>query len=175
MKEKDFVINSINELVKLFPTTRVRYENHQQSNTHFVEVVPSEIYKLDAAYQDWEEGILFQFINKFPNQNLCFFSDDAIVGIENVEFETKGNLYDLLYTFNRDCYQEVQEISVYQGNSIPNISQVKIGEIPAISSNVSALTYNFSSNFVNVDYEFFTPKKTIKPNIIEEHNYSLAA
>lgn len=82
MTERDFIINSINELVFLFPNTKVRYENHFLSNTHFVEVVPNEVYRLNKEYQKWEENITFKFIQLFPTQNICFISDDAIIGLE---------------------------------------------------------------------------------------------
>ena len=103
MKEKDFIIESINELVKKFANTRVRYENHKLSNTHFVEVVPSIVYHVNEKYREWEENIISLFIEKFPNQNICFISDDAMVGIENVEYEAKGLLYELSFSFDQKC------------------------------------------------------------------------
>ena len=95
MTPQDFIINSLNGLVMEFPYVRARYENHLLSNAHFVEVVPNEVYRLNEEYQKWEEKVTFQFIEKFPSENLCFISDDAIVGIGNIDYEAKGELFEL--------------------------------------------------------------------------------
>jgi hypothetical protein len=99
MTPQDFIISKINELVELFPTTKCRYEHHFISDSHFIEVVPNEIYRLSADYLKWEEETTFDFIDKFPNQNLCFISDDALVGIDVVHYEITGKLYNLPVSF----------------------------------------------------------------------------
>ncbi len=139
MTAKDFTINIINNLVKMFPNTRVRYENHQLSNTHFVEVIPNEVYRLNEEFQKWEDETLFKFIEKYPDQNLCFISDDAIVGIENIEYETKGVLFDLPYSFN-----------VKMVNNVQPISHIIVGQPTMVLSDITELSFNISKNsFLN--------------------------
>jgi hypothetical protein len=93
MTPKDFIIKSINDLVIEFPNTRARYENHQLSNTHFIEIVPNEVYYLNENYQKQEEEIVFRFIEKFPTQNLCFITDDAMVGIAKIDYQAQGSSF----------------------------------------------------------------------------------
>jgi hypothetical protein len=127
MTPKEFIISKIGELVNQFPNTRCRYENHFISNSHIIEVVPNEIYRLDGAFQVWEEETVFEFMANFPNQTLSFISDDAIVGIDNIDFEAKGILFDLLYSINTENYQTVKVTNIHSINSSPLITQINVG------------------------------------------------
>lgn len=144
MTEKDFIIGSINNLVKIFPNTRVRYENHTLSNTHFIEVIPNKVYRLNKEFQKWEENVVFEFIAKFPDQNICFISDDAIVGIENIEYEAKGDFYDLLFSVNPECYQVVEVTSIHTEFHGKPFAEIKFGQPSVVYSDVTDLFYNIS-------------------------------
>ena len=96
MTSTEYIIQKMRELVTNFPVVRCRYEHHVLSDTHFVEVVPNSIYKLNTDYLKWEEEITFSFPQLFPAESLCFISDDALIGIRNIEFELKGQLFDVI-------------------------------------------------------------------------------
>jgi hypothetical protein len=86
-----FIKEALKEFILSFPKTRVRYEFDIDANVHCIEVVPNSIYHLDNDYINWENNFTNSFIQSFPYQNICFFSDDAIVGINNIEFELTGS------------------------------------------------------------------------------------
>jgi hypothetical protein len=90
MKASEYIIDKSNELVMLFPNIRVRYDFDKEANTHFVEVVPSEIHKGSEEYKNTEEEITIEFIHLFPDEGICFISDDALVGIDKVDYEAVG-------------------------------------------------------------------------------------
>ena len=48
MLPKYYIISELKSFINDFPKTRVRYEHDNSSETHFVEVVPNEVYHLDA-------------------------------------------------------------------------------------------------------------------------------
>jgi hypothetical protein len=96
MEVKDYIIEALLELVNSFPKIRVRYEFEELSNSHFVEVVPNYFFQADEQYLYREEFITFDFIEKFPDQNITFISDDALVGLNRVDFEAKGINYEYL-------------------------------------------------------------------------------
>ena len=99
MNSIDFVIQELNLFVEQFPKTRVRYEFDEKALVHVVEVVPNEVYHLDDAYVAWEEQMFNKFIGFFPSENICFISDDALVGIESPVFIKNGKEYEsILYT-----------------------------------------------------------------------------
>jgi hypothetical protein len=53
---------------------------------HFIEIVPKDIYHIDSAYIEWESSFFDEFVELFPAENICFISDDAIVGIEDADY-----------------------------------------------------------------------------------------
>jgi hypothetical protein len=177
MTATDFIINRINELIKVFPNVRVRYENHQLSNTHFVEVVPNEVYRLNEEFQLWEETVVFQFIEKFPDQNLCFITDDAIVGIETVNYEAKGDLYDLLYSINDGCYQQVEVTNIHSAISGQSISTIIIEQPTVVFSRITGLSFQISNNSSLIKYGTASCLDAGRPSIenTEELIYPQAA
>lgn len=90
MDSKFFIYNELQDFIKLFPQTRVRYEYDSYALVHFVEVLPNVVYHSDSNYIQWEEEVFIRFIDKFPTENICFISDDALVGIETAEFVLEG-------------------------------------------------------------------------------------
>ena len=145
MTELDFIKKSIDELVKKFPQTRVRYENHELSNTHFIEVVPNNVYRLNNEYQKWEENIVFQFIEKYPNQNICFISDNALVGIENVDYDVKGHFYDLLNLYNNQKYNIVEVIEIASSDGNSNFKPILFDSNLSTLNQVSKAKFNVSN------------------------------
>lgn len=98
MLPKDYIISELKSFINDFPKTRVRFEHDNSSETHFIEIVPNEIYHLDAKYLQWESEMFDRFVNFYPEENICFISDDAIVGLDKVEFELKGADFVSLYS-----------------------------------------------------------------------------
>ena len=159
----EYIKSELNNFITKFPKTRVRYENDNNSNTHSIEVVPNEIYRLDKDYIIWEDIFFDAFINEFPNQNICFISDDAIVGLDKIDFELCGKEY----------------MSIF--NIIPNACSFNL------STNINILSQEnkIQSKPKNGDYVQLTTRPDLITNLIEsfkvnaipqgEDNYSLAA
>lgn len=93
MTAAHFVIAELERFIVQFPSTRVRYENHECSDTHFVEVLPNETYRSDATYIQWERDFFVAFVSRYPAQNICFISDDALVGLDHVDWEGTGTAF----------------------------------------------------------------------------------
>ena len=91
MSASDYIKLEIKSFIQNFPKTRVRYEHHKPSNAHFIEIVPNEIYHLDNSYIQWESDFFDRFISEYPCEGICFISDDAVVGLENIDFEIAGS------------------------------------------------------------------------------------
>ena len=93
MNASDFITSGLREFIKIFPQTKVSYEFDIYASTHYVEVIPSDVYHLDANYIEWENSFFNAFISQFPDQNICFISDDAPINLEEVSFELTGKEY----------------------------------------------------------------------------------
>lgn len=81
-----------------FSGVRVRYEYDFLAKTHFIEVVPNEIYHLDDKYIQWESNMFDSFTDLYPDQNICFLSDDSIVSIEDASDILYGKAYSSVPT-----------------------------------------------------------------------------
>ena len=178
MIAKDWIVKEIKDLVLLMPHLRVRYENHLISNTHFLEVVPNSVFYLDEQYKTWEEEVTFKFIENFPNQNICFISDDAIVGIEHIDFEIAGKLFDLFYTENINSYHLVDKVNfVNSAFEIFDASPVVTENPQVILTDLSSLSLKYSFDYL-VQPPPLAFQEIIKKSLIEnagENTYALAA
>jgi len=85
-----FLKIELKKFIDIFPQTRVRYEYDMNSIVHTIEVVPNEVYHLNGEYISWENAFTEAFIQEFPDQNICFVSDDSLAGIDEIQLELFG-------------------------------------------------------------------------------------
>ncbi|OAV73360.1 hypothetical protein Barb6_00328 [Bacteroidales bacterium Barb6] len=90
MPPKDYIFNELSVFINKFDNVRVRYGYDEKAITHIVEIVPNDVYHLNEEYISWESEMFDKFIERYPMQNICFISDDALVGIENPEYVLYG-------------------------------------------------------------------------------------
>ena len=170
----DYIKSELKYFIVEFPKTRVRYENDINSNTHSIEIVPNEIYCLDKNYIDWENNLFNEFINQFPDQNICFISDDAIVGLDKIDFELSGNEYVSMIPNNvinnglqlkpSSIKSSNNKISINGLSFYSGVSKISDDLLSTIQNNKNNSTpINLEQTFFNVDNNNSTP------------NYSLAA
>ena len=87
MKASEYIFSEAKSFVKNFPETRVRYEHDFVAHTHFVEIISNH---LENKYLQWESDFFDRFIAQYPDENICFLSNGAIVGLDKVDFELHG-------------------------------------------------------------------------------------
>ena len=91
MDAKEYIIEKLNLLCGEIPNVCIRYEHDSESHSHIIEITPRDIYENDKNYISWESDMYDEFIAKYPFENICFISDDALVGLNQVTFEI-GNM-----------------------------------------------------------------------------------
>ena len=119
MTSKEYIISKLESFITSFPQARVRYEHDADIDTHFVEILPNELYHLNEDYMDWEEQVFDDFVEMFPGESIGFITDDALVGLENVEYELRGTLFDKIYTTSRDIVTVCEDIMTVKRSVIP--------------------------------------------------------
>ena len=82
----DFIIKELKSLHNKFTNSNIRYEFCNSSNTHLVEVTPFEFYNSET-YMEAELGFEDLFLDKFPNEDLVFISEQSLSKISNPIFE----------------------------------------------------------------------------------------
>lgn len=177
MEVKNFIISNLNSFITKFPQTRVRYEFIEDILTHYIEVVPNSIYHLDEAYISWESDFYELFTTKFPNQNICFISDDALVGLDEIQFELVGASfieYSVNNAFNCISTENVHYKELISPSKIANYSV--FDGLGSVSVNpISAFTFNFSGHHAHINILNFNGcLVSSSPSLNEEH-YPLAA
>jgi hypothetical protein len=123
MTSKEFVTQELGDFIKKFPQVRVRYEFHEMSNAHFIEVVPNDVYSLNEDYISWEIDMWDRFVNLYPVEGICFISDDALVGIENAMYIKEGLDYALFSTKEASTSFD-PSLSLIQQASIKGIDNI---------------------------------------------------
>lgn len=130
MESFDYIVQKMNQFIHAFPQTRVRYENDEAANTHFIEIVPNEVYHLDNEYLRWEGDFFKRFVTKFPNESICFISDDAIVGLDKVDFQCTGSKFILNYSVNNEKTMKIDSVKILVNKMTVNIGVITICEQP---------------------------------------------
>ena len=95
MKAHDFVVKQLDTLLDKCPYLQARYERDAFSASHYVEILPTDVHKKDAAYIHEEQNIISAFIEKYPYETLTFFSDKALFEIENPIYVKKGESFNV--------------------------------------------------------------------------------
>lgn len=169
-----FIKSELGKFIELFPQTRVRYEYDSKALVHCIEIVPNETYHLDKDYIIWENEITNKFIDTFNFQNICFVSDDAIVGLTSIDFQLIGtrfvNNFAVNFTQNNLTNQRIQISCSNNAPAMANISWSKSlinTNITAIRTNSNSLNNVFSANSIIDDI--------IKNETLPSNNFSLAA
>ncbi len=82
-----------------------------------------------------------EFVDQFPHENIGFISDDALVGLENIDFELKGLHFDM------PCISSTKSIIIDETNlEISSfVNSVTIHDI-TISTDIN---HHFSNNPIN--------------------------
>jgi hypothetical protein len=93
MNSQEYIISELYAFIKIFPMVRVRYEYDEHAVVHTIEVIPNEIYRLNEDFISWECEMFDKFVERYPYENICFITDDALVGIDHVDFELCGEKF----------------------------------------------------------------------------------
>lgn len=177
MQSFDFISTELTKFIILFPNTRVRYENNTETNTHFIEVVPNQVYHLDEHYINWENTFFEKFIALFPEQNICFISDDATVGLDRVDFELYGSIFNSLFTINSNNYiiPKIDNNSFIQlENKTPLFVNILVNK--GVSNYQQSFNSSINTNFDAFEIVDLKSLFTIEDDIsIGENKYAFAA
>lgn len=163
----EYIKSELKNFIVEFPKTRVRYENDINSNTHSIEIVPNEIYRLDKEYINWENRFFIEFINQFPDQNICFISDDAIVGLDKIDIEFSGKEFISVDAFIPTSYN-------FNTASNLSINNIHIKSKDNMKSE-NTKTYLEPTMRVDLKTNIIQTNINVIENILNQYNYPLAA
>ena len=156
MKARDFIENRLQELIETFPQMRVSYEFDILSDTHFIEVLPSEEFRNNSEYSKFETNLIIEFISTYPNEDIVFVSKNDLIEVNNPSIIKTGKLY------NRESL--FLNAKVWSNNSLSNNSLLNFN----LPFNSFSETNMNSINLIKVSLGMFASDKIIVTEIKEE-------
>ena len=112
MKEKDFIIKTLNEWCDQFEGIHVRYAYDVNSEYHIVEVDPESIRRGNDLYKQAELSFWIAFMSNFPESDLLVCEPSESNNMDNCLFE---------YPQNNHCYSEWE---IYLADSYKVLTEV---------------------------------------------------
>lgn len=94
MTSKEFVIENIKLITEYFPNLKCTYEYDEDSKVHLIEVLPRGEFKDNKKYEIFESDIVFNFMSKYNDSNIAFFtSGDSLISIKNPTYTVVGSKF----------------------------------------------------------------------------------
>ena len=160
MKSKEYIFNSLRELVGQFPQITFRYQFDELEQIHIVEVTPLEAYKDEQEYKLAEGDLTYEFDRAFSPETIMFVSEDSLTGITKPEkiFRHEDHF---VWEFLQDLISGEEVISKLNFSEPENNNSFDLDEF-------QQKEFSFSTNFPETD----TNNKT---SFSQHSNYALAA
>lgn len=149
MNVKEYIINHLNNFIEVFNNAKVRYGYDTLAQLHIIEVLPQSVFD-SKEFLDWECDMFDKFVLEYPGEEIGFISEDALVGIDKVDFESEGVLYSAITT-NPATVFNTPVVNIEVSNSKRHEASFSVSDLP--------VKENFEETFVSID----------------EYNYQLAA
>lgn len=90
---KTFIISQLAKVVEDISELKILYKFDVYSREHLIKVLPSYEYRSNSNYHKFEEELLFEFIEKFPFDNLVFLTEGDWIDINHHDLEFVGSHY----------------------------------------------------------------------------------
>ena len=140
MEAKEYIIEKLNSLSEKVPNACIRYEHEEDTSSHIIEITPREIYNSNEDYISWESALYDEFVDKYPFENICFISDDALVGLNKITFEIEGvpttndrnTVFDAIVSINAGNSQDKMSFTFSAGGEKPQEDEMIINYIDYI-------------------------------------------
>lgn len=94
MTAKEFVIENAKVITERFPITSCRYQIDEFEQSHYIEVLPKQIFESSDDFALFQCDVISEFMDEFPNQSIIFITEGDLVEISDVVFSISGKLSD---------------------------------------------------------------------------------
>jgi hypothetical protein len=182
MKEdaRTFIISRLSKLVEDIAELKILYKFDVYSKEHLIKVLPSYEFRRNGNYHKFEEKLLFEFIDKFPLDNLVFFTEGDWIDIDQHDQEFVGLLYltKSIVTNLKNVYNptfkdnklfaitNISDDFVNMSEILLSFSQIKM-EKPEYLLKIHSYSDDFFGHTGVTDFCFFSKKASSRHNIVE--------
>lgn len=132
MNSISFVKSNIDKLVEIFPQLSCSYEYDQFSNTHIIKVLPNATYANDESYASKEFEVTTKFIDLFPDESICFISDESLISVDSPIYEKTGLLFGINEQYDIKGWRTINNINQFNIASLSTITYVDMVKFPEL-------------------------------------------
>lgn len=193
MKEnaKTYFCSKLDKLVKNFPDTRILYYNDAFTDEHLIKIFPKSVFLNNSKLEEFQIEFMDEFIDKFPNASLIFFTEDDWIDINGEAIEYIGNKYIKESTFLNDIEFKNSILDFFVSNDNVEMDIVDMDFLEFSSKTSYSKNRNQNVNYYSLEQENITKEKVIidsnsflyqnlenigiEFNDVEQPNYALAA
>lgn len=95
MSSAKFILKGLDGLAKEFPLIKLSYQFDDNTDTHFVEVLPKEFFeKYDPEFISGQNTLILNFIQDYPNESLAFITQDDFFVVSKPCHIAVGELFE---------------------------------------------------------------------------------
>lgn len=119
MNATEYIIKRLQGFAETFKKAKARYEYDSLTQSHTIEISPLSIYNSDD-FLEWEGKIFDEFVFLYPTETIGFISEDALVGIDSVNYAIEGINYAPYNTDPTDPihFFDTQSVNILLSNII---------------------------------------------------------
>ena len=126
MDAKEYIINCLQKFVDAFKNARARYNYDILAQSHTIEISPLSVFESDE-FLDWEGNVFDEFVNLYPSDAIGFIPEDALVGINSIDYSVEGIEYAPYNT--GECSFGTHTINLLPGFEKSNM-ELSVAEVP---------------------------------------------
>ena len=150
-KSQIFLQESFKSIIETISVLKIDYKFNNCYNEHLIRVYPEDEYKNNLHYKELEANLIFDFIDRFPNESLVFINDDEWLNIEKPDNSFKGDNFESMwldfycedsFVFDNDIFDFNLESSEIL-NGLEPIIRIKFPIVGINEENISQ-TDNFA-------------------------------
>ncbi|SHJ57266.1 hypothetical protein SAMN05444280_12313 [Tangfeifania diversioriginum] len=165
MKEnaKTYITSKLKELLNSVPNIKVIYKNDSLSQEHLIKVLPKEQYEHNEDFHEFEENIIFDFIDNYPTESLVFLTDDEWIDVKIPDEIFVGQDF---YTYKE---QEVEVEIIDNNEEVTKFADNELFEFDSVNEDDIELSDDMFESFYGI---FSNSVETITiSNVIDEDFY----
>ena len=94
MNSREYLKGELENLIKIFPQLKIKYQFDDFEKVHLIEVLPLCDFDNNEEYQNAEAEITFEFEKIFYPETVLFISEESLTKVTKPEYELNYSKLD---------------------------------------------------------------------------------
>lgn len=131
MKESEYIEDNIKQILDKFENICLAYYYRDESNTHFIKVIPKEIYE-SKEFKELSADLIYKFYNCNFNNSICIYSEENNLQLnDNVRYYYYNKFFRTIDDKYRNTLYNGIKYETHNLNTSFSCSQDNINNIAA--------------------------------------------